>query len=244
MITGQPRHFKQGYKFFDKYLFQPNGGRDNFEILCHFWWNPENIGKPYSGPEWLYPNKAGYIEPDTEINLVNLYKPTNYIAEPQKQFVLPRDYSSYGTKTPPEMLYSCYYSLYQCGKMLEKLPPTKLCIFARYDWVPLEPVILSNHDPELFHMPNDIIPNSDNIYACNANFIFSSHKNMINFSKIYDIMDEMWLKDKCRFGGENICGNMVDRLGKRNPFPLRYAFIREWSDGPPEIAYNEIERYL
>lgn len=247
-LSGQGRFLSEGHKFFQKYLFNANPDCE-FHNFAHIWHNPEMVGKPYDGAEWLTGGKAGFVRESTKQDLIDLYKPHKYVIEPQRDFTNHRDYSSYCTRTRPDLLHSFYYSMRRVLLLIKEYTGQinikyDWIIYARPDWVPLQNIVLSQYDPSKYQMPDDILPNVDNKHACNTNFVFSSAENMYKMAQIYPNLDR-YFDEGCRFGGECLTGHALEQMGVKNPVPIRYGFIRQFcAPGGNEIAYNDIERFL
>lgn len=240
-ISGQPRFFKQGYALWKKYLFEPNGGIDNFNIYLHAWFDAQNLGQAYDGGPWLNDGKLDYATQNTDLELLNIYRPDAYHIEPPKFVSCSKDYSRYCTATPPHALFSYYYSMQQSIRLCNSTE-NNISVWGRYDIVPASPINLLHYQEDGFYVPDDVLPNSENKEACNTNIIIANANNMRYLSNLFDKMDDYWENDGVRMGGECLTGWHLHKSGKKKILStIPYHIIRNRVTDSNEILAASIQ---
>ncbi len=241
-LHGQPRFFDAGHKYLNNIFLS----KYNVDVFAHFWYDENSEEKDYISAPWLDGGRAGKPVKDLPKKLVDLYKPITYFYEPQIQFNIPRDYSSFGSMSPPQTLFSYFYSVKHSSLLREGYERVHnfvydWVVFARYDYAITTNIDFKQLNNNNFYFPDDVTPNEHNKEVINNGFVFSSSKNMTDYSRVFDNIDRYWVNDQVRMGAECLSGwhMKVACVGAKSPIKIQYAYIRQHGAGYNEINYKD-----
>ena len=217
-LSGQPRMFKIGYKFIEKYLLNANK-EHSIDIFCHAWFNEENVGKSYSSAQNYPDGHVGLVQKDTDKLIIDKFKPKKYLIEPQIDF---KEYSK-GFRSHPnakqDIMCSIFYSMYRSNELKKEYEKENnfvydLVVRTRYDLAYYNEIKLSNQ-PEAFERIAVLenYQNDQDVFNCINKpmpdiFSFSNSKNMDIFCSVYENMRELNAKLDVPFG-ERYLGHWV-----------------------------------
>lgn len=210
-LSGQPRFYEKAFPFTKENVIDPNGDVD---VFIHTWFDKEDVGKEY---ETSFIGNIK-IKEDIDKDLKEMFKPKVFVAEKQKQFVLPRDYSPNKTKTPPFILFSLFYSIWKSNKLKKEYEQKN---GFKYDWVIRhrcdlviqKKIELEKYSKTAVHFLNDVNPkiSGGQFRAINDQFAFSNSENMDAYSKMFYYLDKYWAEEGARMGGEKMLYHHIEK---------------------------------
>ena len=109
-LSGQPRFYKEGFSYIKDYI-----KKYDMDVFFHTWWSKENIGNQYEKAPWRPPSVNELLIKDNVLdNLVDMYKPKNYICDSVKKFSTDRIFETgYDNKLAYSNIKSTFYSMKQ-----------------------------------------------------------------------------------------------------------------------------------
>lgn len=220
-LSGQPRFIKLGYQFIKKYLLDNN---NNIDIFLHAWYNPLDVDKPYNSAQLYSSGHVGYVEKDTDLFLVDNFKPKKYIIEPQI------DFSEYSKNLPnhqnakKEIMCSIFYSIFKSNELKKKYELENnfnydLVVRTRYDLAYFDNINFFDYMDNLnkIHVLKNYQEDQDMFNSsCNPMpdiFSFSNSKNMDIFSSVFPNMKQISENLDIPFG-ERYLGEWVRNKNK------------------------------
>jgi hypothetical protein len=209
-LSGQPRFFKQGYQS----LMQTLLSRYNCDLFIHSWYSEELLGKPFSTTHGGTVGKVGFVEKDTPVQVVDLYKPVSY------RFDKPIDFNSNLTFTQENVragvnvngIYSMFYSIKESILLAEEYELANnfkydLVVRLRFDLQFVSEIVFESYDLNYLYVPRSGNPN---VYY--DIFGFGSSSLMSNYKNVFFDIERVWNPNK-HFVGENI---LTDSLSLHN----------------------------
>lgn len=188
-LSGLPRHFKIGYNFHKKYLFdkyQP-------DVFIHTWFNE---------------NESEHNE------VIDLYKPKKYSIQKDKQIVLPREYSK-GTseRYPAYNVFSLFKSIFESNELKFQYEKDNDFIYdwvfrLRFDYALNRDFDLENMDNKLFHFSQELEERG----MVADQFAFSSSINMDLYSYVYPNLDRYYKQGELMIAEHMITTHMKINL--------------------------------
>ena len=251
LLTGMPRYLDKN-KMLMKDFFKGH----EVDYFCHAWFD-----KTKKIEEKSWHKTTILIDPDTEEKILNIYKPKNYLIEPQRQFELPRNYN-FNTSWPQPffIVYSHFYSV-KTANMLrlayEKETGVKydLVFKTRYDIFIGNKIRWEKYDLNKLYLPDNCNWWSD-LYddvSFNDMIAFSKPENMNIYCDVFDNIDKMYMENQMRFSCENflayqLLSNNIDvvpiqitrayLLRDENTYDLSVGARRPMSELPSLICHN------
>lgn len=245
-IAGQPRFYNgTGYDSLVKYIIEPYQP----DVFFHTWWSADDVGKNYVAAPWsgVENSPENNVQKNALRDLLELYQPVGFEAEPIRQFTLPRDYSgntTHKTFSPPN-LFSWTYSnkrvalLKQnherrCGKKY------RFVIRARFDGIFLNFLDLTKLSNEFVYVP-DVCPNpqllADPITVSN-----STDHDLI--AELYEKLDLYFTRGivmnaEHMFTAHLIATGLAPRVRK---VPVKYDICRAWPNVSPMNSDGATEK--
>tara|TARA_R110002153_G_scaffold112215_2_gene254168 strand:+ start:4836 stop:5522 length:687 start_codon:yes stop_codon:yes gene_type:complete len=136
-FSGQPRFVEEGYKLFEKNLI----GFESADIFSHTW---ESSKK---GNHW------NLTREDSIQEVLNLYKITDYVDEPQKNDIAPQ-----GLSDEEFVHWSMFYSVYKSNEIKKQYESKHnikydFVIRTRFDCALLEPLDVTKYSSDLVYSP-------------------------------------------------------------------------------------------
>lgn len=197
-ISGQPRSVEQGFEPISRFVLNTNRP----DVFVHMWWDPEQIGKPFTH----YANRiaSGPLQENSLTQIINLYKPVAMHYEPQIQF----DGQKYNERKAefitPFYSLSQRYSMMKCHKLRREYEQDRKFVYdavlrLRFDWKPSIPIIAADYNLDAISAPSQY-PHKNGV---DDSFAISSSKNMNVYSEMFDYIDEYWLQ------GVNFCDEVL-----------------------------------
>lgn len=196
-LSGQPRFFAEGYKFFYDNLLK----NYDVDIFYHTWFNKEDTGKPYTGEAQQY--GIGNIEANTDNLLVELYKPKKCIIEtPYSPNSMNRDIKNEREK----IMLSMFYSIKQANELKKQYEQENnfkydCVIRGRFDSALMEEIRIEEYDLkdvnflDILHVETEVV--------CDY-FWFTNSENMDLSCTIYDDLETYIDIDNVKTYGENL----------------------------------------
>jgi hypothetical protein len=198
-LYGQPRQYKKGYKHLSKFF-----KKYNVDFFFHTW-HSETI-EYYEYSPWgnCDPLNDCKIHLDTIKNLIDIYKPIEYLVEEPKTFEISEWLSesyAYNNKILTPIIInnvmSQIYSKEQVKNIFQKYHSNyDLVICSRFDLFKDITIDLYNIDTSKLyvsnlHRPRNIFP--DHIFICNPKMfckILNMYSNLPNLVNIHECYDE------------------------------------------------------
>jgi hypothetical protein len=201
LLTGMPRYLDT-----NKVLMKDFFKGHEVDYFCHAWFDKT---KKTEEKSWHKTNIN--IDPHTEEKIVEIFKPKNYLLEPQRQFELPRNYNyNTGFQQPFFIVYSHFYSV-KTANMLrlayEKETGVKYDVVfkLRYDLFIGNKLRWEQYDLNKLYLHDNCNTWSelyDNV-SFNDMIAFSKPENMNVYCDVFDNIDSMYMNNQMRFSCEN-----------------------------------------
>lgn len=230
-LSGQPRNIKIGYKFIDKYLLQPNNDHE-IDVFAHCWYNPEDVGKPYTSAQQYAEGHVGVTQKDADVYLIEKLKPKKHIIEKEINF---KEYSKNFKSHPnakQDVMSSIFYSIHTCNKLkteyeVENNFSYDVVVRTRYDLAYFSPIKFSDYSSTLdkitvlenYQKDQDLY-NSINLPMPDI-FSFSNSHNMDIFCSVYPNMEV---------------------INKKLDVPFAERYLGEWVRVQNKIDLNLIDK--
>jgi hypothetical protein len=126
--------------------------------------------------------------------LVDTFKPKKYILEKQLDFNHPHQSHNFVPQGPWETkkyIYNNYSRFYSIKKAVSLVEETyDLILLTRFDTIFYSPFPFNEMNPENFYVTNWV--HNEYGYGFNDAWFISGYKNMVNFSLIFDRLDEYY----------------------------------------------------
>lgn len=166
-ISGQPRSALQTFSYIYKNIIEPN----NADVFIHMHYDPNNLYMEKGHAD----NGNCMLEINIDKQLIELYKPKKFLIEPPRNFQNPninipekrlermKKMNHHKQWTDEEhknhtvkQLISQYYSVYKANELKEVYANENGFVYdyvirARFDLLPLQPIICSKLDPNFIH---------------------------------------------------------------------------------------------
>jgi hypothetical protein len=166
-ISGQPRNAIETFPYIYNNLILPN----NADVFIHMHYDKENLYIEKAHAD----NGNCFLEDGIDTKVIELYKPKRYLIESPRNFRKPnikipekrlenikkmnhhKNWSDEQHTTHiVKQLTSMYYSIYKSNELKEVFANENGFIYdyvirIRFDILPLEPIILSNYDPNFIN---------------------------------------------------------------------------------------------
>lgn len=224
LITGMPRFLDLNKKLM-KDFFKGH----EVDFFCHAWFD-----KTKKEEEKSWHKTAITIDPNTEEKILEIYKPKNWLIEPQREFELPRNYN-FNTSWPQPffIVYSHFYSVKtanmlrhayekETGVKYDMVFKTRYDLFIgnkmRWDKYDLNRLYLHDNCNCWAELYDDV--------SFNDMVAFSKPENMDIYCSVFDNIDKIYMENQIRYSCENflayqLLSNNVDVV----PICLTRAFL-------------------
>ena len=233
-ISGQPRSVALVYPTIYENIIAPNAA----DVYIHSWIDDNIKGKkPVAA--------GGHVGSDTiphniEEIILQLYKPKNYIFEPQIEF----DEKNYNErKLPsirPKFSISQRYSIMKSIGMTEGFEYDAI-IRMRFDWkihdriniqsLPLNTLTAPNDAPHLHRLSNGAV-----LRGVNDQFAIGNSHVMHTYGRMYHHIDEIYNADTFPFADEFMLSYYMQYMSgiPLNKIPINYTIVRrdnnDWTE--------------
>lgn len=225
-ISGQPRSVARVYPAIYENIIAPN----NADVYIHSWIDDNIKGKkPVAA--------GGHVASDTiphniEKIILDLYKPKNYIFEPQIEF----DEKNYNERKlqsiRPKFSISQRYSIMKSIGLTEGVEYDAI-IRMRFDWkihnridvqqLPLQMVTTPNDAPH-FHMLQTGLP----LFGVNDQFAVGNAYVMRKYGDMYNHIEDIFNADNLPFADELMLSYYLEHMLQiqLNKIPIGYTIVR------------------
>lgn len=228
-FSGQPRSVEKTFPLIKKNILDSN----NPDVFIHSWIDQnikQHIPIAASGAP-----ASDTIPENIEELILDLYKPTKYIFEPQIEFNEKNYASNKAMFIRPKSSISQLYSIF---KSIELAKDYDIIIRMRLDWGIQTLIDVSNLDLNKISAPNDC-PHAGGI---NDQFAIGTNSSMKIYSELYDKFDEYFTNDNISFCNEILLGHHLRKNSiEVNLIPIAYEIIRHSTDAHKRFNENYIK---